>query len=750
MVPILVLLLAGAARAQDGDQERYDVQAWRVDSWKEADGTEMSYLSGQVRITSRKMDLRADRVLTWKRPLSASKGSFDELYAEGFVRLKNESGITEVERLYMDLVADRALAVEFVFRGQSKDPPTPFQVRAKEVVRLSGTKYVADQAMVSSCIFATPHFDVRLSKAVVSIVTSAVATAGRAMQLIPRASDVTIQGDDVTASYEGFPFFYFPGFTYQLGSEFLLRRVTAGESRRFGWFLYTDWGFSLYRTETDHDLEHRVRWGEFEWKIDWREKRDWAAGLFPKWYLPWMTGYVSSYGLYDPGPNPDSSFDRQFLPLIQHERGRARLFDRLAPSDDWRVDLELSFISDRNMLPEFFREEFLTGKEQETTVYVRWREANLAAVGQAKYRVNDFQSQVEQMPRAEFYAWGEPAGFLIRNLHYSQNTQEANLRFLPDVALLPGTFQTWRFDTQHEFFIPVDLGFVQVNPFGLVRYTEWEHDIVRKENERYAMTAGADLSTTISGVYEFRSETFGMHDLRHIVHARTSYANNLDVTEPPSRFFAMDRRDALAKFEEVSFELRQHFQTKIGGKDGERIHEFLKVTGEIEYYPQTARDTAGVNQNSFTYPFNWLAVTPTATSLPEIQRFSNLWWTAAFTPAWILSVQGVGEVNIADGADIYRNISIGVAPLADFSVTLGHTYLKHATNSYLASMIWNIPPHWSIAGSMSYDFRQEIFTYSQVDIIRTFHDMIATCRFSYDAGQDDLRILVIIQPKIFR
>jgi hypothetical protein len=749
MALALVLASVGASWAQDQPKEKYEIQAWHVETWKDKDGADVTYLVGQVKVTSSTMELRAERVMAWKRADSKFEGSFDELYAEGLVNLKSKTGLTEAERLFLDVAKDRALAVDFVFRGESSDPPTGFVIRAKEVFRIARDKYVADEVSVSSCTYATPHFDVTLSRAVVSVLANPI---GRAVELIPQFSHVHVQTTSIIPRFAGIPFFYFPGFSYELGMEFLIRNINIGESSRFGWHVYTDWGLPLYYSEkTAEGAERRVKYADIGWEFDWRERRGYAGGLVPKWSLPWMHGYIDSYYMHDHGPDPDNSFDRQFLPLIRHERWRARIFDRFPLSDEWRLDLEGSAISDRNFLPEFFRKEFLTGKEQETTAYLRWMESNMAAVGQARYRVNEFQSQLEYLPRLEYSWWGEPLSFLLKQIHYSHNTQGANARFRPDDDIAAPDFRTWRFDTQHELFVPIDFEVFQLNPFTLGRYTAYERNLQGDFDERFTLTGGADFSITISGLYEFRSEMLGMRDLRHIVQIRSSYAQNFIVTRGPNHFFTMDRRDVLNEFEELSMELRQRFQTKITNSRGEAVvHEFFKLTAEIEYYPSFTRDTAAVNQNNFLYPFNWIPFVPTAASAIDPRRFSNLWYTASFTPAWIFSISASGEIDTLEGSDSFRTVSLGVSPFENVSASLGHTYYKHSTNSYWGQLAWTIGPHWVVAGMVSYDFRQKIFHYTQFDLVRNFHDITASVRFSYDSGEHDLTVVVLIQPKIFR
>jgi hypothetical protein len=733
--------MPGAWLVALGLAQDVEIEAWQMKHWTEPNGQQVTDLSGQVMLRTRNLEVRADRVMAFKRPDSTFRGRFDEVYAEGFVTVKSETGLAQSDRVFIDLTRDRAIAVEFVFRGTSKDPPTPFQVRAREVVQLSRHEYVADRVTVSSCEFATPHFEVRFKRAWVTIAPTRETRPG---EFIPAGSEIGVRGEHISAWFYDVPILYFPGFTYYLGMEYLIRRITVSQSDRFGWQLYTDWGFSLY--EKDEEGIRR-RWADLAWSIDWREERGWAAGFQPKWKHATGYGYLDSYFIYDHGPNKESAFDRQFLPLIRRERGRAKLFDRIRLWEDFRLDVEGSYVSDRNFLPEFFRKEFLTDKEQETTVYVRWMRDNAGAVAQGRYRLNEFQSQLEMLPRVEHYLWGEPVRFLGDRVRYSQNTQAANLRFRPDEALPPGVFQTWRGDTQHELFLPLDFDLVQINGFVLGRVTGWEHNVERHADDRLALSGGFDGSLSAWGLHSFRAEWLGMRDLRHILVVRASYATNVLVTRSPSHFAGLDRRDALDEFEEISLELRQRFQTKL---ENGSIQEFLKLTAEIEYYPQHTRDAAAPNINSHLYPFNWLSAVPVAATPLDARRFSNLWYTASFTPAWIFTIAVSGEVDIVEGAENYRTAGVGFTPIEGVSLGASHAYVKHSSNSYFGTLVLEVAPHWTIKGSAGYDFRQKQVQYTQIDLVRRLHDLTVTGRFTYDTGEHDVRFLLLVEPKILK
>src|SRR5262249_55831527 len=70
------------------------------------------------------------------------------------------------------------------------------------------------------------------------------------------------------------------------------------------------------------------------------------------------------------------------------------------PADKIQLAVEARKQSDRDLLFEYFRSVAYTQKEQETYVYLRrsWDEVGARIIG--RWRLNDFQSQTEELPAA--------------------------------------------------------------------------------------------------------------------------------------------------------------------------------------------------------------------------------------------------------------------------------------------------------------------------------------------------------------
>src|SRR5690606_16263732 len=102
-----------------------------------------------------------------------------------------------------------------------------------------------------------------------------------------------------------------------------------------------------------------------------------------------------------------------------------------------QVDAEVSRLSDRGLLLEYFRSVLFTEKEQETYAYARWSHDALGVRAIGRFRLNEFQSQLEQLPEAKLdwihaplltdATWG--------GLYLDVAARAGHLRVRPDDAL---------------------------------------------------------------------------------------------------------------------------------------------------------------------------------------------------------------------------------------------------------------------------------------------------------------------------
>ncbi|MHC4893668.1 MAG: LPS-assembly protein LptD, partial [Planctomycetota bacterium] len=175
--------------------------------------------------------------------------------------------------------------------------------------------------------------------------------------------------------------------------------------------------------------------------------------------------------------------------------------------DQW-VDLVISDQSDPGVQSEFFERDYIDFEERET--FVHWRRAEGAnyASASAVTTLDEFQTQIEQLPEAEYVRqrttlFGEDWAPLV----YSSATkagwyrrQEGDPNYEAPFLDGFGEASTWRFDSAHRFEVPLSvLGRgTKLTPFTEARWTGWSESGNTDDGPaRTAVFAGAELSTTV-------------------------------------------------------------------------------------------------------------------------------------------------------------------------------------------------------------------------------------------------------------
>ncbi len=760
---------------QEKPQERVTVTAggrkleadWG-ESRLEPDGRRMTILTGRVELSlgdkaTGSETIRADRAIAW----SADSGAdplIKELYVEGNITFKRVDPKTKrettfrAERLYVDFVNQKIVAIDLKARTWSERLKTPLILNAKEARSIAQGVLEAEDITITTCTFGDPDYKVMVARGTVK--GEGAREKRQAYDLWPYDS-WSVQGEGISAEVWGLPFFFFPAIA--LGSalhEFPLRSLKGGRTSRFGTYAYADWGVSISKglvdglnpwdaSGSDDDKE---KWGEILLETDWRQTRGLAGGLDLKYKRERYFGYIDTYFLRDEGPVSSNSFDQKFLPLIDHRRWRARSFNRFEVLSDWRLEIEVSKLSDRNLLEEFFEKEFKEGKEQETVAYVRWLHENFGGYVLERNRINNFQTQLEYLPRAHFL--GSAIALAPDLVSFTGEVDASHLRLRPaseEPAAIQGD-QTWRGDLLTGLSAAVDLWLISVSPFADVRTTYWQDDLNEQSQTRILTTAGARAVASVHGVHDVAWEFVGLRKLRHIMQIDAHYASTVsERIDDGAALFRYEQVDALTRFSEVAIEFRHRFQTKVQEQDRLVTHEFLDVGIEAEYYPDPARDTTAPNETNFASPFHWITLAPSDTGGTFSERkWSNLHWYLNLKPRAPFALTMAGEYNSVDSQEEAREISVTTRPMDSLSITAGEIFLKDVTTAFTGGIKWQITEKWAMDLSAQYDFELGSFLKRRAIVQRDFHDFLLEVVYEDDESRAERRFYVTLVPKLLK
>jgi hypothetical protein len=743
------------------------------------------YFSGNVTATGPDMTVRADRMIVWipneedgekpkkDRPEDQDKKrlSIRQLYAEGNLLYQRRDPktlkleILRVERLYYDFEVRRGYFLDFRSQSNVKRARTDVTMRAAEARLVADGKVGVIEGVdvvLSTCTFADPHYSVSFRSATAKW---NLPEKPGPLDFFPdwKTADPKFEVTSMSVQVWGIPVFFWPALTVSAAafSAVPIKKVQGGRSSRFGLSVETDWGVkiskglvdSLIPWGTNDPLDDDETFGEFNWEVDWRQTRGWAGGLDPSWKWRDSWGYLDTYYLRDDGPDPDNDFDRRFLPLESPDRGRARIFHRHEIGPTLRLELESSWLSDRNLLEEFFEKEFKEGKEQETVFYIRMLDGNLGGYFRQRNRILDFQTQLEYLPQARLVYLDQPVlPDLLPGLTYSQELEGAHLRQRFDDALPLENPSTWRFDTLNTLVYALDLGIVTLSPFAEARFTAYENDIFGDPDERFIATCGARMGTEFSGVHDLTWDLVGLRRLRHIVQIEARYAAAIENDLSPSRLFPYDETDGRDNFRELALEMRNRFQTKVIDGEAFRPHEFLEVGVRGEYYPNADRDTVGFNPNNFAHPFSPITLAPTdATKILRERKYSNVHWDVALRSTGnYFAATASGEYNPVDHQEEVREYGVTVRPREDLALHLGQVFIFDVTNAFTFGARWNITEKWRVTADTQYDYKTNDFISRKGSIVRDFHDFQLEVVFEEDVGRDERKFYVTFVPTFLR
>lgn len=657
------------------------------------------------------------------------------------------------------------------------------------------------------------------------------------------------------------PIFYWPRIRGDAEDfEPVLRNILYGQVNYLGQTLYTDWnGFralgierpkwiDTWNIDVDYLSARTKHFPALGTEMGWFGKdfgndiidpyrRD--RGLPPSGLYDYM-GYIDLWGLQDSGVDdlgsgPAIVTNKLFLPdgtlagkagfqrgpnsvghgipslgvpPFQEFRGRAtiRHMQYLIPDtedtrfEDFRVQTELGYYSDRYFLEEYFKRLFDTGLDEETLAYLIRQRGNSGWSLWTEGNMMPWQTETQWLPRLDYYRFGDA---LANVFTYSQhsgvdyaNVQTANevnnkniFAFIPydPISNTSGTWSSGRAFSNHELDLPLQFDFIRVVPYVQGQVTGWTDQIDGQSVGRIWGAAGVRADVTAWKRYPYvQSELLNVHGLNHKVNFevdyRDAYSNvnlnqigiqdDLDDNsyESTRRYFALTNyiggvlpgqydprflllrralspiggpNDIQASLSTLQMNIHQRLQTKRGPEGRRRTIDYMTLDLSTTYFPQAARD-------DFGKPFG--------------QNMYNWWWfvgdrTAFYSYGWFefWNIGGVPtyKTNVARHNDpfglnvITSGISITRPPRAN--INLGYTVIDTGpinTSALNVSINYWLSPKWYGTFATMYDFGNGILLSQSFSLTRVGADWLTSVGLSVDPQRQAFQWAIQFAPRI--
>jgi hypothetical protein len=244
-----------------------------------------------------------------------------------------------------------------------------------------------------------------------------------------------------------------------------------------------------------------------------------------------------------------AGYQRSAVPPFQEMRGRfnIRHMQRFIPYDDedhpfedFRLQLESSYVSDRHFIEEYYKRLNDTGLDQANLAYLLYQKDNVAMSVMAEANLENFYTDTQWLPKVDYYRLGD--SFLNHWFNYSQHTgadyanthtdimvNNPNLfAFMPydPISNTSSVFSSGRFYTNHELDMPLNLGnIIRITPYLQGQAVGWTNQLASPTSHavdgslgRVWGAAGAHAEITAWKIYPWvDSELWNVHGLNNKV-----------------------------------------------------------------------------------------------------------------------------------------------------------------------------------------------------------------------------------------
>ncbi len=764
------------------------------------------------------LDVRAENAVAFTPPAAAIQKDgappIRALYAEGHVRLAQQIGTTppfiiEADKLYVDLVAERAYAIDATVRAPGSTKPQPtvgpnprttpksaatITLRAHKL-RLEGTgSLVAEDGALSACDFGLPHEALEATRITIvqarprktpSALTAAAALGDlgataiahraerdrpfRAFRDImrhraepregsdallhaaeaPRFVEVEEPGARIRPPYTGEEGFGVPlPFPVGWETDWPFPDLRIGHSSKWGWYELAKIKVPLLHADVLHDSEDRhVREGA--------DVTLQGGGGFYE-----TRGGTGDLGaVYDYFAQGERILRGEVDGTYIHDR---QLFDRngsIIPDDEryWihgvhqeelplgvHLDAEFSRQSDRNYLLEWERSVALTQKEQETYVYLRRSWDDFGARFDARFRLNDFQSQVEDLPRARADWILTPvfAQPVLGGLYFTTGVEAAYFRrrfddFLSITPLPDQKLAREDVVGRLDYKLSI-LDKIYVRAYGEGRFTDWSerqlpdgttnHDSI----ERFLGTVGARAGTQFDAPFVLTDSGL---TLRHVLIPEAGYEDRILDTRDPSTLVQLDETETYRPGSYFYARVRNRLQWADNPR-GTGAHDLLDLTIEGRYFPTDERLDLGQRKWGTIYADGrlYMGTEGTLRGVCELDPNRHRLIRLDATASWLAS-RSVGKW-LGDAERLYPDISfdVGYHELADISRAVGYAIDVRLT------------PSWGARFEELYDLDQRTFLEHRLIVRRYFHGFALELSGSWNPILHDTSISFSVIP----
>lgn len=625
----------------------------------------------------------------------------------------------------------------------------PWFAKGEEGKKITKELYHVKNGYMTTCDYEKPHYRMK-------------------------ARDINIYpGDKVVMKHIVFywgnvPMFYWPYYTRSLKDERSHWTIIPGYNEKFGAFLLT--GYTMWwENFLGGRLEPMVR-------LDWYEKRGWAAGLYAKYkYKDKIQSLIRSYFIDDKAYVRDGE-------KVREKRGRYSMDYIQQITKYTRGILELNWLSDPDIVMDFSRDEFKDEIQTENYINIARTTPLYQLSLMLKKRFHKFYTDLERLPELTFNFIEHKIG--DTNLLYTGSAGIGYLSQKFSESSGGSDYSSTRFDTTHQLRYPKKyFGWLNFIPRVGTRQTYWNKraefetatalttetkltqpgavlgttttttntstptststikttttvDSVNttitketttkakkeldKDTWRSIYFTGAEFTTKISRIFYTQSPFWQVNQLRHVIEPRVNYVYQHEPTVLPDEL--LDFGDLLDKDHHIELSLRNKLQTKRYNSAWDLV-DFVVGTN---YYPQQYEETTD-EKRSFSH----------ITADMELRPFS--WIALDMDTNWDQYDRQIDTYNTE--MVFYKGDAI--------SFGLGYRYGRGVDKLWTSEINWTINSDWALRMMHRFEFDSGELEEQEYILIRDFHCWNLAFTFREYKNIDETAFFFVFYPKAY-
>jgi hypothetical protein len=471
------------------------------------------------------------------------------------------------------------------------------------------------------------------------------------------------------------------------------------------------------------------------------------------------------------------------------------------PLDDWVVQAEVGWISDRTFLEQYYEQEWEDNKDQLTGVRLKRTYGNQSVSIEANGRINDFFTQTQWLPRLDHNWLGEPllGDQLTWFEHSTAAYADIGIASTPDTAQLAAIFERlpWeddnlgnpisgngeRFTTRQEIDYPIDLAPFKVVPFALGELYHAGEDINSDDIQRAYVHTGVRASIPFWHVEPAISDPlFNLNGLAHkvVFDAEASYT---DATRDLNQFPLYDEIDddsieemrrrlffapfggelpgtfyipgapsfIDARFDPRFYALRSGLHGWVTSPSSEIADDLAAVRVGMRHRLQTKRGPIEAPRI-----VDWVTLDANATWFPDDTRdnFGEPFGMLDYDLRWHLGDRFsiLSDGNAETFGDGLRTASIGVLMNRPMR---GNAYLGFRTfggiidsNVINTTLNYWISPKWIASAGASFEIGGSGNNSQNLAFTRIGESLNVGLGANYDQSKDNVGVSFLIEPRI--